>query len=66
MKVGDRIRLSELGQRVFTRKDRSGVVTSVSATGTMFVRWDGRISDEKVHPKYLMMVSALHPPPAQS
>ena len=51
---GDRVRLSALGKRNSRRPDRSGVVTGVMRTSTMYrVKWDGLRSEQSIHMVFL-------------
>jgi hypothetical protein len=59
--VGDRVRLSEEAVRVKPRTSRARegyvrMITSDRLTPTVYVRWDGRTSDEGFHEVYLDMV----------
>jgi hypothetical protein len=55
LRVGERVKLSELGRRRFTEDiERRGKVLALSATGTSYrVRWRNHKSAEFLHWSYL-------------
>lgn len=53
-KVGDRVRLSELGRSKSRNGDRKGVVVGLSKSGTQYrVQWDGLKERGLIHVSFL-------------
>jgi hypothetical protein len=54
-KIGDQVRLSELGRLSFSKSpDRRGRVVRVASTQTRYrVQWQGQVTAEYVHWTYL-------------
>jgi hypothetical protein len=60
IKLGDRVRLSEIGRRGAKKPTRTGIVVGISRSGTQLrVRWDDLLSPQLLHINYLELAAGL-------
>jgi hypothetical protein len=53
-RIGDRVRLSELGQRAARKPNRAGTIFGISKTGSQYrVKWDDAKFPQLIHGHYL-------------